>query len=153
VILREVLLARLRSLVRQSPAVVIATLALVFSLGGSAGYAASSARGSGIQLTFHRLTLRNNWMPAGRGVGVPSYAISAGVVYLTGAMHQPSGTARKFAVLPRAARPRHTLWIGVFSEARTTAFVEIMPSGVMKIGGADAQFFASLAGISFPVGA
>jgi hypothetical protein len=145
--------ARLRSLMRQSPALVIATLALVFSLGGSAGYAASTANGTGVQVTFHKLTLRNNWKPAGGGVGAPSYAISLGVVYLTGAMHQPTGTARKFAILPRAARPKHTLWIGVFSEAKTSALLEVLPSGAMLIGGADRQFFASLAGVSFPVGA
>jgi len=151
--IREVVVARLRSLMRQSPAVVIATLALVFSIGGSAGYAASSANGSGVRVTFHKLTLRNGWTTASGGVSAPSYAVSAGVVYLTGGMHQPSGTARKFAILPRAARPKHTLWIGVFSEATTSAFVEILPSGAMLIGGDDRQFFASLAGVSFPVGA
>jgi len=148
----EALVARLRSLVRQSPAIVIATLALVFSLGGGAGYAASSAHDSGVGVTFHKLTLRNGWMPAGGGVGAPSYAISLGMVHLTGAMHQPAGTARKFAILPRAARPKHTLWIGVFSESRTSAFLEVLPSGAMKIGGSDAPFFASLAGVSFAVG-
>jgi hypothetical protein len=150
--IREVLVARLRSLVRQSPAVVIATLALVFSLGGSAGYAASSANRSGVPVTFHKLMLRNNWRPAGGGVGAPSYAISRGIVYLTGGMNQPSGTARNFAVLPRAARPKHTLWIGVFSESIHSASLEVLPSGAMKIGGNNAHFFASLAGVSFAVG-
>jgi hypothetical protein len=151
--IREVLVARLRSLVRQSPAVVIATMALAFSLGGSAGYAASSASSSGVQVTFHKLTLRNGWMPSSGGVGAPSYAISAGVVYLTGAMHQQlSDTARKFAILPRGARPKHVLWIAAFSEDSTSASLEVLPSGAMLIGGKNRQFFASLAGVSFAVG-
>jgi hypothetical protein len=145
-------MARFRLLVRQSPAIVIATLALVFSLGGGAGYAASSAHRS-VRATFHKLTLKNGWKPVtANGIGAPSYAISGGVVYLTGGMDQPSGSARTFAVLPVAARPKHTLWIGVFSEATTSAFLEVLPSGAMLIGGDDRQSFASLAGVAFPVG-
>lgn len=144
-------MARFRSLVRQSPAVVIATVALAFSLGGGAGYAASSASPS-IRLTFHKLTLKNGWQPFGGAVAAPSFAVSGGVVYLTGGMHQPSGSIRKFATLPLGTRPKHTLWIGVFSEATTSAFLEIKPTGAMFIGGDDRQFFASLAGVSFPIG-
>jgi len=151
-ILPEVPVARIRSLVRQSPAVAISTLALVFSIGGGAGYAASSAHSSP-KIALHKLTLKNGWKPqTANGVGAPAYGVSGGVVYLTGGMHQPSGANRKFAVLPAGARPKHELWIGVFSEATTSAFVEILPSGAMFIGGDDRQFFASLAGVSFPVG-
>jgi|SRR5262250_695034 len=145
-------MGRFRSLVRQSPAAtIIATVALVFSLGGGAGYAASSVSSS-TTITFHTLTLKNGWKPATGFAGIrpPAYAISGGVVYLTGGMHQPSGSIRKFAVLPLGVRPKHTLWIGVFSEATTSAFLEIQPTGAMFIGGTDAQFFASLAGVSFP---
>src|SRR5215813_9691179 len=107
----EILMARIRSMVRQSPAIAIATLALVFSLGGGAGYAASSAHSAAAKITFHKLTLKNGWKPeTANHVGVPAYGISGGVVHLTGGMHQPSGSVRKFATLPLAARPKHTLW-------------------------------------------
>lgn len=143
-------MARFRSLAAQSPAIVIASLALVFSLGGGAGYAVSTAS-SATKITFHTLTLKNGWSPDGLHVRAPSCAVSGGVVYLTGGMHQTAGSNNEFAVLPKGARPSHTLWIGVYSEATTTSFLEVTTSRAMYIGGSDDQFFASLAGVSFPV--
>jgi hypothetical protein len=78
---------RLRSLAARSPAIVIATVALILSVGGGAGYAASVLNGSQIALhsipadriqahgigsaelkpakpakvTWHRLPLVNGW--------------------------------------------------------------------------------------------
>jgi len=168
-------MARFRSILAQSPAVVIASVALVFSLGGGAGYAASTLHGSQLaphtmaghridrhntgtaevkaaKITFHQLHLINGWSLFAAADGHPSYAISNGVVYLSGGMHRPSGSSTEFAFLPAAARPKHTLWIGVFSEAAGgTAFLEVTPSGGMFVSGSDASFFSSLAGVSFPV--
>jgi hypothetical protein len=168
-------MARFRSVLAQSPAIVIASVALVFSLGGGAGYAASALHGSQlashgvaghhaarisagqaapkpVKITFHPLTLIHGWTLFAATDGHPSYAISNGVVYLSGGMRQPSGTNTEFAFLPKAARPKHTLWIGVFSEAAGgTAFLEVTPSGALFIGGANASFFSSLAGVSFPL--
>ncbi len=142
---------RLRSFVVQFPAIAVAALALAFSLGGGAGYAASAAV-QPMSVGFHGLKLINGWSRYSVGTGAPSYGVSDGVVYLSGGMHQTAGSSNEFAVLPKGARPSHTLWIGVYSEATTSAFVEITPSGAMFIGGTDDQFFASLAGVSFPVG-
>jgi hypothetical protein len=144
-------MARLRSFAAQSPAIFIATLALVFSIGGGAGYAASIAH-SPVKIAPHWLHLVNHWTSDGTSTGHPAYAVSGGVVYLFGGMHQTTGSDTEFAFLPKAARPKHTLWIGVYSESTGSAFVEVTPSGAMFIGGSDAQFFASLAGVSFPVG-
>jgi hypothetical protein len=143
-------MARLRSFVVQFPAIAIAVLALAFSLGGGAAYAASAAE-QPMTVSFHGLKLINGWSRFSVATGAPSYAVSNDVVYLSGGMHQTSGSS-EFAVLPKGARPSHTLWIGVYSEATTSAFVEITPSGAMFIGGSDAQFFASLAGVSFVIG-
>ena len=143
-------MARLRSFVVQFPAIVVAALALAFSLGGGAGYAASAAD-QPASVVFHGLKLINGWSKYGAGTGAPSYAVSNGVVYLSGGMHQTAGS-NEFAVLPKGARPTHTLWIGVYSEATTSAFLEITPSGAMFIGGSDDQFFSSLAGVSFVAG-
>jgi hypothetical protein len=127
-------------------------LALVFSIGGGAGYAASIAH-SPTKITSHWLHLINNWTTDGTSTGHPSYAVSGGVVYVSGGMHQTTGSKREFAFLPKAARPTHTLWIGVFSEAAMGgAFLEVTPAGAMFISGPDAQFFSSLSGVSFPVG-
>jgi hypothetical protein len=144
-------LARLRSFVVQSPAIAVAALALALSLGGGAGYAASAAL-QPMSVGFHGLKLMHGWSRSSAATGAPSYGVSNGVVYLSGGMHQTSGSNNEFAVLPKGARPKHTLWIGVYSEATTSAFLEITPSGAMFIGGSDDQFFASLAGVSFPVG-
>jgi hypothetical protein len=144
-------MARLRSFVVQFPAIVVAALALAFSLGGGAGYAASAAE-QPMTVSFHVLKLMNGWSKDTAATGAPAYAVSNDVVYLKGGMHQTAGSNNEFAVLPAGARPAHTLWIGVYSEATTSAFLEITPSGAMFIGGTDAQFFASLAGVSFVVG-
>jgi hypothetical protein len=145
-------MARLRSLVVQSPAGVVAALALAFALGSGAGYAASAGSQSA-KIAFHALKLMNGWSKYSASVGAPSYEVRNGVVYLSGGMHQTSGSNNEFAQLPKGARPSHTLWIGAFSESTGSAFVEITPSGAMSIGGSDDQFFASLAGVSFAVGA
>jgi len=143
-------MARLRSFVVQFPAIAVAALALAFSLGGGAGYAASAAD-QPMSVAFHGLKLINGWSKYS-ATGAPTYGVSNGVVYLSGGMHQTAGSNNEFAVLPKGARPSHTLWIGVYSEATTSAFLEITPSGLMFIGGSDDQFFASLAGVSFPLG-
>lgn len=149
---------RIRSITRQSPAIIISLIALTFSLGSGAGYAASMAAShpAATKVSFHSLALLNGWKPAEPAfkghLGNPAYAVSNGVVYLTGALHQPTGSNTEFARLPKAARPRHTLWFGVFSEAATgTQFVEIEPNGNMIISGPNAAYFSSLAGVSFPL--
>jgi hypothetical protein len=144
-------MARLRSFVVQFPALAVAVLALALSLGGGAGYVASAAD-QPTNFTFHGLKLLNGWSKSSAAIGAPSYEVRNGVVYLSGGMHQAKGSNNEFAVLPKGARPSHTLWIGVYSESTTSAFVEITPSGAMFIGGTDDQFFASLAGVSFVVG-
>jgi hypothetical protein len=144
-------MARLRSFMVQFPAIIVAALALAFSLGGGAGYAASAAD-QPATVAFHALKLMHGWSKDTTSTGAPAYAVGNGVVYLSGGMHQTAGTNNEFAVLPKGARPSHTLWIGVYSEATTSAFLEITPSGAMFIGGSDDQFFASLAGVSFVVG-
>jgi len=147
---------RFRSVMGQSPAIVISLIALTFSLGSGAGYAASSATShpAATKVTWHPLALTNGWKsaaPAFHGVGNPAYSISNGVVYLTGALDRGSSSSA-FAVLPRAARPRHTLWIGVYSGATSTQDLEILANGKMFFAGANATYFSSLAGVDFPLG-
>lgn len=167
-------MARLRSLAAQSPALVIATVALIFSIGGGAGYAASMLNGSQIaphsipanrieahsigagelattKITFHAFHLLHGWTSEGTSTGKPSYALSDGVVYLSGGMHQPTGSGSEIGFLPKGDRPVHKLWLSAFSEATTSAFIEVLPDGAVFAGGSDAPFFASLAGVSFPL--
>ena len=78
---------RLRSLMHQSPAIVISLIALTFSIGGGAGYAASAAstHPAVTKITWHHLSLRAGWhaLAAGFHTGHPSYTVSNRIVYLT----------------------------------------------------------------------
>ncbi len=73
-------------------------------------------------------------------------------MYLSGAMRQPSGNNEEFAVLPRAARPAHMLFI-TFYAAGIIGSLLIYHSGIMYAVCSPQlaeQIFTSLAGISYP---
>jgi len=157
-------MSRLRSLASQSPAIVISVVALAFSLGSGAGYAASTTAShpaAAAKVTWHKLSLRNGWKsaPAAFHTGRPDYKVISGVVHLTGvAVYGPdvssSSPAELLGVLPKAERPKHNLWFSVFNYAASgSADLEIATNGdVDVIGGPDAAYFTSLAGVSFPLG-
>jgi hypothetical protein len=149
---------------RQSPAIIISLIALTFSLGGGAGYAASVATGnaSATKITWHLFGLQNHWKPWSSGkhpvTGAPAYTVSNGVVYLSGACHRLNQTLpipSVIAVLPKGARPAHQLWFTAFNEASAGgSFIEVTAAGQVIVGGSglDENFFTSLAGIEFPLG-
>jgi hypothetical protein len=102
---------------------------------------------------WHRLTLRNGWASSQSqyGSGDPAVAVQRGIVYLSGSMHQASGTSTQFATLPRGFRPRHNLWLPVYSFSGTEGSIEIAATGQMYAFGGDVTAYTSLAGISYPV--
>ena len=65
----------------------------------------------------------------------PGYWVSGGVVHLSGSVDQPSGTGQIFAVLPKADRPAHDLYIQVMvytpDDTAYAATVVIDPDGAM----------------------
>jgi hypothetical protein len=117
-------------------------------------------------VTWHALGLLNGWRSeqAQWNSGNPSWAVKGGVVYLSGSLHQPSGTNPEFAVLPAAARPAHTLFLTVYTANGATGSLTISPAGLMKVvnvflrrsGPKDhilligTRDYTSLAGVSFP---
>ncbi len=150
-----------RSWVLQTPALVIATLALVLSLGGAAY--ASSQLGGGASLpntvSFQKLTLVNGWVSENStfGSGAPSAGVSNGVVYLSGSLAQPAPGVDGFATLPSADRPVHNLYITVYTNDGITGTLFIGTDGTMEAfsgtscgSGNTAQCFTSLATVSFP---
>jgi hypothetical protein len=144
----------LRSVAAQSPAIVISVLALILSAGGGAAYAATSARRAPA-ITWHKLTLLHGWKSSQSQYdsGNPEYSVSNGVVYLAGSLHQASGTSQEFAVLPKAARPTHDLWITVYTMSGTSGTLYIGANGDMaatSLTPADAQDYTSLATVSYP---
>jgi len=86
----------------------------------------------------HTLTLDNGWQSA-QGLyttGDPSYSVSGGVVYLSGSVRQPISGNDILTVLPKAARPKHDLYIKVMVYTPGTAAqagtLFIAPDGAMN---------------------
>jgi hypothetical protein len=138
------------------PAIVIALVALMISLGGGA-YAASRLTSSAI--TWHSLTLINGWASEQSvyGTGDPRVSIQNGVVYLSGSLAQSTPGSAEFGVLPLADRPAHNLYITVYTNGSTTGTLYITSTGIMEAysgtscgTGNTAQCFTSLATVSFP---
>lgn len=101
----------------------------------------------------HKLKLLNGWQSSQSvyNTGNPSYAISRGVVYLSGSMHSDGSSPLAF-VLPKAARPAHALFITVYTvDGSSPGVAEILPQGEVDMAGVGAPGYTSLAGISFPV--
>ncbi len=150
-----------RSLIAQTPALVIATLALVLSLGGAA-YASSQLGGGAAvsnSVTFQKLTLINGWVSENStyGTGAPSAGVSNGVVYLSGSLAQPTPASSTFSILPAADRPVHNLYITVYTNGDTSGTLFIAKDGSMEAysgascgSGEASQCFTSLATVSFP---
>jgi hypothetical protein len=150
---------------------IVSVIALVFSLGGGACAASAfvgplnpsaPAVSSATTVRLHPLKLVNGWKSAARTAfnsGGPSYAVSNGVVYLSGGIYQPRQGKAEFAVLPRGARPATNVFITVSIDEGLANFgtLFISPKGVMEVyvpsaAGTPASDFSSLAGVSFPLG-
>jgi hypothetical protein len=150
-----------RSWVLQTPALVVATLALVLSLGGAAY--ASGQLGGGASLsntvTLQKLTLVNGWVSENSvyGTGNPSAGVSNGVVYLSGSLGQPTPGSSTFTILPPADRPVHDLYVTVYTNGDTSGTLFIANDGTVEAysgtacgSGDTSQCFTSLATVSFP---
>jgi hypothetical protein len=154
----EANMSRLRTIIGQSPAIAISIVALVFALGGGAGYAASTTATAPAKITLHSIPLKNGWRSAQSvyGTGNPSYTVQNGIVYLTGSVHKPTAGSDEVGVLPKAARPGHDLYLPAYTLDATEGTVLIEPNGKIFAYGAssntDSEGYTSLAGISFPAG-
>jgi len=106
---------------------------------------------SASSVTWHHLSLLNGWHAAS-GWGSPSYAINGGVVYLTGGLNQPTPGSKEFAVLPKAARPPHAMYMSVSGAAGVEVTLIIFRTGVMEMSNptSNARLFSLLAGVSYP---
>jgi len=171
-------MGRLRSLITQSPAIVISLLAVALSFGGGAyasthgGHAsnyppvrvstspAASQTATAAGVTWTSLPLINGWASENGtyGTGNPKVSLQGGIVYLSGSLAQSTPGSATFAILPSAFRPTHNLYITVYTNSSTTGTLFIASSGVMEAfsnstcgSGNTAQCFTSLATVSFPI--
>ena len=100
-----------------------------------------------------KLTLLNGWKATGSGLGIewPAYAVTGGVVHLSGQLKQPTGTNPEFAVLPAADRPAHLEYFPVRLDGTVVGVLTIKPNGQMSVYGAGAGKLTNLSGVSFLV--
>jgi hypothetical protein len=126
----------------------------LFGTGNTKGYSSLAGLSFPAGLAAHKLATIHGWQSAqgSYGAGDPAVTASNGIVYLSGSVKQPSGSADEFAVLPKADRPRHWLYLPVYTLDGTEGSLEISPAGHLSLfGGSSTKGFSSLAGISFPV--
>jgi hypothetical protein len=106
------------------------------------------------RIRSHALTIGSGW-ESGQSVfssGNPAYAISHGVVYLSGSLEGTEADPPLGALtLPRAARPKHSMFLTVYTFSGSTGTLVILPTGQLDVYGSEAPSFTSLAGISYPV--
>lgn len=173
-------MSRSRSILAQSPALTIAIVALVISL-GSGAYAAGLINGAQIApgsipanrlkphsvtsaqlhpttVIWHNVALENGWASSNPTykTGNPRYGVSYGIVYLSGSLHQVSGNDATIGVLPAGYRPAHELYLPIYTFEDSSGALIIEPSGVMEVESLtaiDATTYSSLAGVSYPLGA
>jgi len=104
----------------------------------------------------HKVTLLNGWKSAQQPYSTApfSYAVKDGIVYLSGAVKRPSGTSNVIAILPKAARPGHVLYISAYAAYGAPGALVIRPSGRVSISSptdpSGARTLTSLAAISYP---
>jgi len=105
-------------------------------------------------ITWHRLTLKNGWTAVSSALGAPSFAVKNGIVYLSGVLHQPSGTFIIFARAPAAIKPPTPLTMPIYTNGGTYGYFVVGGSPRMVVNStptSNSQTFASLAAVSYPV--
>ena len=146
---------RLRSGAAKSAVVGVTALAVLLPAGLAAAattqHATTARQLPAATFTWHKLTLLNGWKAYGNGDATPAYAISGGVVYLTGSLIQPAAGSDEFGVLPTGARPSHTLYRAVLTNNLTPGTLQILPDGTMQAVGSQASGYTSLSAVSYPV--
>jgi hypothetical protein len=102
----------------------------------------------------HSLALVSGW-GSGQGAynsGRPAYSISHGIVYISGSLIASSGTPPTVAAtLPAFARPKHTIYLTVYTFDGASGSLVITPGGLLEAYGSSRASYTSLAGISYPV--
>jgi hypothetical protein len=158
---------RIRSITAQTPAIVISTVALAFSLGGGAYASTQSQSAAHSTAATHpapfkwtSLGLKDGWVSSNSSYssGDPKVALQSNIVYLSGSLHQPTPSSAVFATLPKKFRPAHNMWITVYTFGGTSGTLYVGHNGTMEAfasgacgSGNSAQCYTSLATVSYPV--
>ena len=150
-------MSRLRSLIGQSPAIAIATLALVLSFVGGATAATVSGHGTKAPVVWHQVTLTNGWKYGGFGSAHAAYYVDAShIVHLRGSAR--IGTAGKAVfILPSGVRPAHAISELTYASGGVAAAISIEPTARCSCSTRPAtdsavRDFTSFDGLSFSLG-
>jgi len=149
-------MSRLRSLIGQSPAIAIASAALVMSVAGGATAATVARESAASGVKWHALTLINGWKYGQFNSFHAAYYVDANhVVHLRGSAR--TGLIGKPVFrLPVGVRPSRTLSITIYA-SNAPAEMNILPGGqviVFNPTGTNSTVtdFTSFDGVSFPLG-
>ena len=145
----------LRSLVKQTPAIAISAAALALAAGTGVSFATTSSdsvsgtsaeHSSAATLTWHRLPDHQGWH------GTIKYAVSNGVVYLSGAARTAAAgwVAGDMTTLPAGARPTSPQLVMPVAVSKGVGTIRILRNG--QIIPANVPHFVSLSGVSFGLG-
>jgi hypothetical protein len=132
-----------------SPGTLIATVALLVALGGTALAARPSSNPVPV---FTRLALINGWTDGGFRTAKPAVAVISGIVHFKGAMSS-SGSDSEAFILPAKFRPRNAVFVQVGMCDGTTGRLIIGTNGITSVHAendfTNAACFTSLDGASF----
>jgi hypothetical protein len=147
----------MRSLISQSPAIAIATLALVLSFVGGATAATVHAETGRAPVVWHQVKLTNGWKYGGFSSFHAAYYVDAShIVHLRGSAR--IGTAGKAVfTLPKQARPAHTISELIYASGGVAAAISIGTNGQVSVfdqTGTESAVrdFTSFDGVSFSLG-
>ena len=147
----------LRALVSQSPAIAIATAALVISAASGAGASAVVSHSAATRVTWHNLTLINGWGNSGafNSFHAGYYVDANHIVHLRGSARIGSSGTAAFR-LPRGVRPSHVLSVVIYTDTGP-AEMSILPSGLAEpfnpgSTGSNVSDFTSFDGVTFAQG-
>lgn len=135
--------------VSPSPGTLIATVALLIALGGTALAARPSVNQNPL---FTKLVLKNGWTDTGFRTAKPAVALISGIVHFKGAMSSSGSDSLAFT-LPAKFRPTNAVFVQVGMCDGTTGRLAIGINGVTSVHAendfANAACFTSLDGASF----
>ena len=161
---------------RPSPALLVAILALIVAMGGSAFaiqrvqsgdslIAQRTLSGNRLRLNtvtgkevanpvWHNLVLINGWENYNNNLRAPAWTIDTqGFVHFRGAIDQSAGASNVFARLPSAARPNVFIYVATDLNIAATGRIYITPGGYLHaeatVSQTSAQAFTSLDGVSY----
>jgi hypothetical protein len=149
-------MSRFRSLMSQSPAIVISIIALALSTAGGATAATVMSNSAATPVVWHNFKLINGWTYGGFNSFHASYYVDSNhVVHLRGSVRAGKNGTAAFQ-LPRALRPSRVLSMVIYTDYGP-AEMEISPAGYvlpfdLTPTNSHVRDFTSFDGVSFPEG-